>query len=106
MRDGRIPESAKRQVIKRCIGNCEFCGKPMTAIQNFGSGCNRPLHLRAVCDGCAKTKAFCDPEFTQNPEFRSTVASLAGRVFSTSPMRICDDYDNWNWREFVAGRRS
>lgn len=106
MREGRIPESAKRQVIKRCGGVCEFCGKPMTTIQNFGSGCNRPLHLRAVCMDCSKTRAFYDQDFGHEPHVVAVLANLRARVFSPEPLRICDDPDNWNWREYVAGRRS
>lgn len=33
-----IPESAKKQVIKRSGGKCEFCSEPFTNIENFGSG--------------------------------------------------------------------
>lgn len=106
MRESRIPESAKRQVIKRCGGDCEFCGKPMSTIQKFGSGCNRPLHLRAACSDCAKTKPFCDPEFSSLPESQKLLKMIASRVSSDLPLRPCDDPNDWNWREFLNRRRN
>lgn len=105
MRDSRIPESAKRQVIKRCNGLCEICGAPMVAIQNFGSGCNRPLHLRAVCSDCSKTKPFGDHDFATSPPAVELLKSISERINATNPIRPCDDPENWNWRSFIAARK-
>jgi hypothetical protein len=98
IRESRIPESAKRQVIKRCGGNCEICGAPMTTIENFGSGCNRPLHLRAVCADCSKTKSFGDPEFIRQPAVIQLLTELNQRIFAQAPVRPCDDPIKWDWR--------
>lgn len=106
LRASRIPESAKRQVTKRSGGNCELCAKPMTAVENFGSGCNRPLHLRAVCADCSKTKPYCDWEFSRSSPVVSVLCGLSRRVNAPSPMRPCDDPVAWNWRAFMARRRS
>lgn len=106
MRESRIPESAKRQVIKRCSGLCEFCGAPMTTIENFGSGCNRPLHLRAVCSDCSKTKQYGDLEFGHSPKVVHLLHDFSLRINAPLPLRSCDDPDNWDWREYVARRRN
>lgn len=105
MRESRIPESAKRQVIKRCASMCESCGAPMHTIENWGSGCNRPLHLRAVCERCSKTKAFGDQAFCQGPSVARVIDELSTRVFAPRPVRACDDHETWDWRAFIAQRR-
>lgn len=105
MRDSRIPESAKRQVIKRSGGLCEFCGAPQTHIQNFGNGCNRPLHLRAVCDTCSKAKPFSDHIFATNPLVVELLKQISERINASDPIRPCDDPENWNWRLFIAARK-
>ena len=105
IRESRIPESAKRQVIKRCGGNCEFCGAPITTIENFGSGCNRPLHLRAVCADCSKTKPFGDPEFIRHPAVIQLLTELSQRIFAKAPARPCDDPIHWDWRAYVNRRK-
>ena len=106
LRESRIPESAKRQVTKRSAGKCELCGAPMTTVENFGSGCNRPLHLRAVCSLCSKTKRYGDLEFGQSPEVAKLLSSFAKRIDSAKPIRLCDDPDAWDWRAFMAKRRN
>lgn len=106
MREARIPESAKRQVTKRSEGACESCGAPMTAVENVGSGCNRPLHLRAVCAGCSKTKPYGDLEFSQSAPVVAILRDLSQRINAVVPMRPCDDPDRWDWRSYVARRRS
>ncbi len=105
MREGRIPESAKRQVLRRSGGDCELCGAPMSAVENHGSGCNRPLHLRAVCPACSKTKPFGDAEFCQRAPVARLLAELGARISAETPARACDDPDAWDWRAFLAQRR-
>ncbi|MFM9872409.1 MAG: hypothetical protein ACKVQS_02960 [Fimbriimonadaceae bacterium] len=106
IRESRITESGKRQVIKRCGGKCEFCNAPMTTIENFGSGCNRPLHLRAVCAKCSRTKPFNDPNFSQSNPVLTLLNDLRQRVNAPTPLRPCDDPDKWDWRAFIVQRRS
>lgn len=106
LRESRIPESAKRQVAKRSDGKCETCGAPMTTVENVGSGCNRPLHLRAACPRCAKTKSYRDLEFSQSPQVAKLLVSFANRVGASTPIRQCDDPDAWDWRAFMAKRRN
>jgi len=105
MRDSRIPESAKRQVIKRSQGKCEFCASERTAIENFGSGCNRPLHLRAVCAAFSRTKPFGAPEFVQSSAVQEILVNLRQRIYAKVPLRPCDDPVNWDWRAYVASRK-
>jgi hypothetical protein len=106
LRESRIPESAKRQVARRSVGKCEICGEPMTTVENFGSGCNRPLHLRAVCSRCSMTKCYRDLEFSQSSRVVKLLSNFAKRIDTAEPMRQCDDPDAWNWREFMAKRRN
>lgn len=105
MRDSRIPESAKRQVIKRSGGKCEFCPNEMMTIENFGSGCNRPLHLRAVCATCSRTKPFGDAAFSQSPAAQAILTDLRQRIHAELPLKPCDDPVHWDWRTYVARRK-
>lgn len=105
LRESRITPSGKRQVTKRAGGNCEFCGAPMTAVENFGSGCNRPFNLRAVCDACSRTAPYGDVAFCQRPTVIAAITDLSRRVYAPAPIRVCDDPENWDWRAFIAQRR-
>lgn len=105
LRESRIPESAKRQVTKRSGGKCEICGADMTAVENFGSGCNRPLHLRAVCAACSQTKSFGDLEFCQSLQVVELLSEFSSRVWAVTAVRECDDPENWDWREFMGRRK-
>jgi len=106
MRESRLTESGKRQVIKRCEGKCEYCGAPMALIENHGSGCNRPFNLRAMCEKCAKTKAFMDPEFAARVDVTELLGELSRRIFAVAALRPCDDAESWDWRAFLAQRKS
>jgi hypothetical protein len=106
LRESRIPESAKRQVSRRSDGKCETCGAPMTSVENIGSGCNRPLHLRAVCAGCSRTKSYGDLGFGNRPQVVGLLINFGKRIGATNPMRLCDDPDTWDWRGFMARRRN
>ena len=105
LRESRIPESAKRQVAKRSGGYCESCGAVMTAVENFGSGCNRPLHLRAVCSRCSQTKVFGDLEYCQSSRVLGLLRELSSRIQAATATHECDDPEAWNWRQFLARRR-
>ncbi len=105
LRETLIPDSAKRQVARRSRDLCEFCGSPMLKVENFGSGCNRPLHLRAVCQQCSKTKPFGDKEFIQSPNVIQILTDFGQRISSAKPERQCDDSATWDWRAFLAKRR-
>ena len=105
LRESRILESGKRQVTKRSGGRCEYCDSPMTAVENIGSGCNRPLHLRAVCANCSKTKPYGDHEFSRSSEVVSLLAGLRPRICAITALKPCDDPVAWDWRAFVAHRR-
>ncbi len=105
LRESLIPESAKRQVSRRSEGKCETCGELMATVENVGSGCNRPLHLRAVCQLCSKTKPFGDSTWTQSSRVVELLTDFGRRVSVTTSERQCDDPDAWDWREFMARRR-
>lgn len=105
LRESRIPESVKRQVTKRSEGKCEFCGAPMTRVENVGSGCNRPFNLRAVCSDCSKTKSYGDLEFSGSAPVVALLGDFSRRINSEKPLRPCDDPHDWNWRAFVTRRQ-
>lgn len=105
LRESQILESSKRQIIKLSEGKCDFCGAPMTRIENYGSGCNRPLHLRATCDDCSRTKPYDDLEFSRSAPVVHLLSTLSQRINATKAIRPCDDPDAWDWRAFVALRR-
>jgi hypothetical protein len=77
----------------------------MTTVENFGSGCNRPLHLRAVCSHCSKTKRFGDIEFSKTLPVVTLLSNFAQRIDAENPIRQCDDPTAWDWRAFMALRR-
>ncbi|HLO97931.1 MAG TPA: hypothetical protein VK171_04990 [Fimbriimonas sp.] len=106
LRESQILESSRRQIIKLCMGLCDFCGAPMTKIENYGSGCNRPLHLRASCDDCSRTKSYTDAEFSRSAPVVRLLGDLSERVFAPNALRPCDDPISWDWRAYVAQRRS
>jgi hypothetical protein len=105
LRESRIPVSAKRQVAKRSGGKCETCGADMTTVENFGSGCNRPLHLRAVCAECSQTKPIGDFEFGRSARVVELLSEFARRIGSVRAIRECDDPVGWDWRGFMARRK-
>ena len=77
----------------------------MAVVENFGSGCNRPLHLRAVCGSCSRTKSFGDSDFVQKDSVTSLLGNFRRRIDAVEPVRTCDDPATWDWRAYMRGRR-
>jgi hypothetical protein len=98
------PAKARERALTREEGRCQVCGVAATTVDHVGSGCNRPSNLRAVCDACCEDRAFGDPKVTEREEFRRTVEELAGRIGSLQSLRVCDDAETWDWREFLRAR--
>lgn len=81
--------------------NCAYCGLFATNFDHIKTACNRPINLRAVCEGCSTTRAFGDSEYlvTANPK----VKLLAQRIRNVEPLRPSDT-TAWDWRAYLASR--
>lgn len=98
-----VPESGKRQTLKRTGGLCE-CGQFATTFDHIGSACNRPSNLRPVCPACARIREFMHPEILDKPANQAILNNIASRLTATNALLICDDAASWNWREFLKSR--
>ncbi len=100
------PMRSVKAVMQRDGGRCRVCGGPAATIDHAGSGCNRPINLRAVCEACSVDRPFGDPAVLARPETVALVQDLTRRVQAPVPLRCCDDARTWDWREFVARRNA
>lgn len=100
-----IPEKTRLRNLRKNDGLCEACGAPGTTFDHIGSACNRRSNLRIVCDACAHTKAFGDPEFLGRDSTQRILEDLSTRVGSPYPVRVCDDPDTWDWRAYLRERK-
>jgi hypothetical protein len=97
-----IPERSKVQALKRTEGKCQTCGVPATTFDHIATGCNRPINLRPVCQSCQQTRPFGDRQIISQSTKR--IDDLAGRIWNTQPVRICDDAEGWDWRDYLRAR--
>lgn len=104
-RQALVPERSRARVLEQANSICVECGGAATTIDHRGSGCNRAINLRAVCEACCKEKQYQDPRFTTTPAFVARLASLAARITSPTPLRCCDDAETWDWRAFINERK-
>lgn len=100
------PERAKLQVLKRENNICQGCGGEATTIDHLGTGCNRPINLRAVCEACCRDREFGTPEVVQRPSYAALQRELLARIGSGEPQRLCDDATTWDWRAYVNVRKA
>jgi hypothetical protein len=98
------PKRSLETAFKREGGKCQGCGAPATTVDHIGSGCNRPINLRAVCGDCCLDRAFGDPLVTGRPGYAELFDELAARIASPHPVRCCDDAATWDWRAHVRSR--
>jgi hypothetical protein len=98
------PKRSLDVAMKREGGVCQGCGAPATTIDHVGSGCNRPMNLRAVCDDCCLDRPFGDPRVTQSEGFETLLSDLSSRILSPTAIRCCDDPESWDWRAYMKGR--
>jgi len=98
------PPRAKEAALKRENYRCEVCGEAATTVDHIGSGCNRPINLRAVCSNCCVDRPFDDPFVTDRPEFSKMIGRIRSRVWAESPIVCCDDPAAWDWRQYLAQR--
>lgn len=49
------------------------------------------------------TKPFGDPGVIEREGAR--IDALALRVLAADPLRVCDDFENWDWRAYIKKRR-
>lgn len=100
-----VPASTVRRVLAREEGKCQSCGGEASLVEHIGTGCNRPINLRAVCGSCSGVKPFGDPGFLAQREVQDLLRELARRIGSEQPLRLCDDPERWDWRAFVVARK-
>lgn len=106
LRRAMIPTRDVDKVVRREGGLCQQCGKDATTVDHALTGCNRIINLRAVCDDCNRDRPFFAPETMERPEFNQLLAEIAGRIRAVDAVRCCDDAETWDWRYFLAERRS
>lgn len=106
LRQALAPARSRETAIKREGGRCQVCGAPATTIDHIGSGCNRPINLRAVCESCCLDRPFGDPTLTDSPQFSKLLEPLSLRIASPIAIRCCDDAGSWSWRQYVLDRRA
>ena len=105
LRQSMILERSRVLVFKRSGGKCEICGAEATSIDHVKTACNRPINLRAVCEGCTRTKPFGDADFLSSHAVSRLLTELAARIAANPPLRLCDDPATWDWRAYVADRK-
>jgi len=98
------PAKARQTALKREGGRCQVCGAPATTVDHIGSGCNRPINLRAVCDACCLDRPFGDPRVVEQETFSALTLAFAERIGSPIALRCCDDGGTWDWRAYLAKR--
>ncbi len=101
-----LDEKARLRAFKKSEGKCEACGAPAETFDHIGSACNRGSNLRPMCRKCAVTKDFGSQEHLTRPEVQEQLARLARRIGADQPIRCCDDAESWDWRAYIAERRS
>jgi hypothetical protein len=102
-RNKMVPESAKRKLLAMACANC---GASATTFDHKGSACNRTSNLQPMCALCSVTQEFGDAEFLARPAVQMLLSDLAARIASPTPLKLCDDPDQWNWRTFISNRKS
>ena len=104
LRQQIAPLRARQTALKREEERCQVCGSAATTVDHIGSGCNRPINLRAVCEECCQDHPFGDPRILVQPEVKQTVLEIARRIGSPEPIRCCDDAESWDWRSYLRQR--
>ena len=94
------------KVIEREGGKCARCGAPATEVEHIRSACNRPINLLPVCSPCNRAHLFGDPNYDRRSEVSPLYDEVALRIFVPEVVRVCDDFELWDWRAYVAERRA
>lgn len=106
LRNSLIEPKALARLMAKHEGRCVSCGAPATTVDHIGSFCNRTSNLLPRCDACAQTKPFGSPEVLERPKAAALIDELAHRIGSATPIRPCDDAPTWDWRAYVATRKT
>lgn len=100
-----VEPRSRAAALKSTAGLCD-CGNPATTFDHKGSACNRSLNLRPVCQDCAKTRPFMDPELLAKARSTEILVEAGSRMAAEVAVRECDDFEAWDWRTFLAARAS
>jgi 5-methylcytosine-specific restriction endonuclease McrA len=95
-----IPKKLRESVFKRDHGVCQNCGKPGTDIDHIRGSSNEIDNLQLLCSNCHKKKTLQHikkiiPGDDRFLEVVKKGLSLNSRIESTTPLRPCDDEENW-----------
>lgn len=115
VRSRKLTKIQKEFILVRDKHLCRLCKKPATEIDHIKGNSSDPSNLQAVCGSCNRKKAMANaitvtPE--SNPELYLQIenqrTTLALRIVSEVPSRLCDDEKNWNvvWRSIIQARKS
>jgi hypothetical protein len=99
------PARAREAALKRQGGVCQECGGLATTVDHVGSGCNRPINLRAVCESCCLDRPFGERAVLDRPACAETISDLSARIAASIPVRCCDDAQSWDWRAHLEMRK-
>jgi len=109
-----ISAELRKGIFERDQYTCQRCGVEATQIDHIDGSSNDPSNLQALCADCnlervtenltVITKETNPEEWVRLEQFYS---SIALRIAAPTPVRICDDSDNWEklWREILKTRR-
>ncbi|MBN2531883.1 MAG: HNH endonuclease [Spirochaetales bacterium] len=108
-RSRRIPDSIRKEVIRRDNGRCRVCGKPGNQIDHIRGNSSDINNLQLLCLNChnKKTMANLKPiSPDSHPEKYAHAEALLSRVHTSKPLRLCDGTD-WskNWRKILKARK-
>lgn len=103
-RNALVVGRAREKLFAREEWKCQQCSGPATTFDHIGSACNRPINLRVMCDGCAKTKEFGDPRILGQASVQERLSRLAERTACPVALRPSDDPETWDWRTFLTRR--
>jgi 5-methylcytosine-specific restriction endonuclease McrA len=100
-----IVGKARERILARDEFRCTACGAPATTLDHIATACNRPINVRSVCEGCARTRHFGDHRLLERPEVKELLEMLAQRVANCPALRVCDNPETWDWRAFIRQRK-
>ncbi|MFV2031538.1 MAG: HNH endonuclease, partial [Gammaproteobacteria bacterium] len=111
-KERHIPSELRTKVIEFYGVKCNSCGQPGTDIGHINEPNNELDNLQLLCRNCHNNKTFGNVVTIKEgdemfDDIKGLTSKLWERVESDTPMKICDDDENWRykWRSIVAERR-
>lgn len=83
----------------RDVGLCQRCGEPGTEIDHvagpIGGDINHAGNLQLLCAAYHRGKTIAAHRPITDPEHFARAIELRERLIALSPIRECDDHDDW-----------